>query len=254
LVKSEQYHEQQTALYREYASTFRRASRSEGAVIQEENVSLKRLVKRYFPSDHSVTIVDLGCGNGNFLSLLSRTGYRNIRGIDISPEQVRLARERGLSSVEQNDLGTALPAMASSSIDIVIAFDVLEHINPEATLSILKQMRRILKPNGLLALHVPNALSPFFGRIRYGDITHFSAFTPQSVSQLLFTAGFSDVACVEDTPVAHGIKSGLRALLWRVVRLPLVFYIAVETGAWDHSQLFSQNMLVLAHAPKDETL
>jgi len=43
-------------LYEEYASTFRRASRSEGTVIQEDNFYLKRLVKRYFPSDHGLTI------------------------------------------------------------------------------------------------------------------------------------------------------------------------------------------------------
>jgi 2-polyprenyl-3-methyl-5-hydroxy-6-metoxy-1,4-benzoquinol methylase len=234
------------ALYEEYDSVLRRASGNHGSVCEEEHSYADVFVKRYFPRDTNLNILEVGCGNGSFLSALSRMGYSHLRGIDISPEQVRLARARGLTCVEQGDLGQALPKVSSYSVDILIALDVLEHLEPRSIITTVDQMRRTLKPNGLLVLNIPNAVSPFFGRIRYGDITHFTAFTAQSISQLLYTVGFSDVQCHENAPLVHGPKSALRAVLWKAIRQFLVFYIAVETGAWNRKQVFSQNMLVLA--------
>jgi hypothetical protein len=92
---------------------------------------------------------------------------------------------------------------------------------------------------------VPNGASPFAGVSRYGDFTHELAFTPESITQLLLASGFRSVACYEDAPVVHGIKSALRALLWRVLRQAMLAWLAIETGARAPAVL-SQNMLAVA--------
>jgi hypothetical protein len=58
--------------------------------------------------------------------------------------------------------------------------------------------------------------------------------------------GFSRIACYEDQPAPHGIKSGIRWLLWKVIRGVLSFYIAVETGVLNSGMIFSQNLFCIA--------
>jgi len=82
--------------------------------------------------------------------------------------------------------------------------------------------------------------------MRHGDFTHELALTRTSVDQLLRASGFSQVACFEDRPVPHGLKSLIRAILWAGIRAGLLSYMAVETGAFDRKAVFSQNLLAVA--------
>ena len=43
----------------------------------------------------------------------------------------------------------------------------------------------------------------------------------------------------------HGIKSTVRAMLWQVIRIGLLSYLAVEIGALERSAIFSQNLLAV---------
>lgn len=104
----------------------------------------------------------------------------------------------------------------------------------------------MLRPGGRWIIHVPNGESPFFGSIRYGDLTHELAFTRTSLAQLLLASGFAEVRCFEDQPVVHGAKSALRWLLWRGFRGVLRLYIAAETGDARGGHIFSQNLLAVA--------
>jgi SAM-dependent methyltransferase len=139
-----------------------------------------------------------------------------------------------------------LQSLAPDSQDVVIAFDIIEHFTKDELLACLDQVCRVLKTGGKLIIHAPNGASPFCGRIRYGDFTHELAVTRESLTQVCQVCGFSQVACYEDQPVPHGIKSGLRWLLWKVIRGGLRFYLAAETGAMDPGMIFSQNLFCIA--------
>jgi len=97
-----------------------------------------------------------------------------------------------------------------------------------------------------LIIHAPNGASPFGGRIRYGDFTHELAFTQESLRQVARVCGFSQVWCYEDQPVPHGLKSGLRWLLWKCLRGVLRGYLAVETGSLDPGVILTQNLFCIA--------
>jgi SAM-dependent methyltransferase len=136
--------------------------------------------------------------------------------------------------------------LPDASLDVVVAFDVIEHFMRDELLGFVDEVRRVLRPGGRWIIHTPNAESPFGGRMRYGDLTHELAFTRHSIGQLLLSSGFSSVRCFEDTPVPHGVKSAARWVLWKLFRGVLRLYMAAETGDGDASHIFTQNFLVVA--------
>jgi SAM-dependent methyltransferase len=207
---------------------------------------LQNLIRRHFPPNRDAAILDLGCGHGALLHFARQAGYHNTVGIDCSAPQVAEAGRRGLTGIIEGDVLQVLQSLGPESQDVVIAFDIIEHFTKDELLSCLDQVCRVLKTGGKLIIHAPNGASPFCGRIRYGDFTHELAVTAESLTQVCQACGFSQVACYEDQPVPHGIKSGLRWLLWKVIRGVLRFYLAVETGAMDPGMIFSQNLFCIA--------
>lgn len=207
---------------------------------------LRRLVRRHFPRDRGAAIFELGCGHGAFLHVLHCEGYTNVRGVDGSPEQITAAQRLGIDGVSLGDVMEALMQIPDGSLDLLIAFDLIEHFTKDELLRLVDEAHRVLRPDGRWIVHVPNGESPFGGRMRYGDFTHELAFTRESLAQLLMSSSFSKVRCFEDKPVPHGAKSFIRAVLWALIRSGLLLAIAVETGAFDRKAVFSQNLLAVA--------
>lgn len=207
---------------------------------------LRWLVRTCMPADRAAAILDIGCGHGAILHALQQAGYRNARGVDGSAEQVQAAARLGIAGVQQGDLMQALRDTADASLDVVIAFDVIEHFTKAELIPLVDEVYRVLKPGGRWIVHAPNAEGPFGSRIRHGDFTHELAFTRTSLGQLLRASGFAQVGCFEDRPVPHGVKSLVRWLFWRMFRAALLFYLAVETGSLDRRVVLSQNLLAVA--------
>ncbi len=215
---------------------------------------LRALVRRHLPADRASRILDLGCGHGALVHFAREAGYDRVRGVDASAEQVAAARALGIEGVEHGDLLASVAALPDASQDVVVAFDVVEHLDSERLIALVDHVRRVLAPGGRWILHVPNGESPLFGRIRYGDLTHRLAFTRRSLRQLLHASGFEGVACFEDRPVVHGPASAARAVLWRVIRGLLGLYLRAETGESPRDAVFSQSLLAVAFraaAPDD---
>ena len=206
---------------------------------------LARLIADHFPPARGAAILELCCGHGALLHFAREAGYANMAGVDASPAQVEAAKRLGISGVRQGDLWAALREQTSSSLDAVVAFDVLEHLTKEELFQAADEVNRALKPGGSWIVHVPNALSPFVGGVRYGDLTHELAFTPESLTQLFLTTGFRSASFHEDEPIAHGVKSGLRWLLWKGLRAAMRFAVAIETGD-ARRQPLTQNLLAVA--------
>ena len=96
-------------------------------------------------------ILEIGCSGGPLLLALRAAGYKHLKGIDVSEKGITLAQERGLTDVAVMD-GAHLD-FPDASFDLVIASDVLEHIEDEA--QALREWRRVLRPGGRLLVFVP---------------------------------------------------------------------------------------------------
>lgn len=94
-------------------------------------------------------VLDVGCGTGGMLSCLSEF---EAHGVDLSPHAVKLCHERGLQNVTQAS-AHELP-FPDGRFDAVLSLDVLYHADVDESRA-LTEMRRVLKPGGMLALNLP---------------------------------------------------------------------------------------------------
>ena len=204
-----------------------------------------RLVKAYLPQNRSAAVLELACGDGGLLRCLAAHGYGETLGVDLSPEQVARAHAAGTTRVEQADVFTALQRLPEGSKDVVIAIDLIEHLDKEEAMKLLDEVHRVLRPGGRFVLHTVNAESPFFGRVRYGDFTHRIAFTRLSIAQVCLAAQFARTECHEDPPAIHGLKSAVRWGLWQATRTLLRTALVAETGSLE-DPILSQNLFAVA--------
>lgn len=208
---------------------------------------LNKIIREHFPEDKSASILEIGCGHGAFQYFISQFGYTNSIGIDGSKEQVKGAHSLGISKVIHGDLVSYLQDCEAGSIDVLVAFDVLEHFTKEELSDIVDHIYRILKVKGRLICHLPNGEGPFGNYMRHWDFTHELAFTRQSIAQLLLSSGFSSVCSYEDKPIPHGIKSTVRYVVWNyIIRSLYRFLVTVEQGTCDVAAIFSNNFLTVA--------
>lgn len=116
-----------------------------------KSISLRRKLKliNNFSRD-TKTLLDVGCGTGDFLHIAKIDGWI-ITGIEPNNEAREIANKKTENSVFEIDHLLKIPL---KSCDVITLWHVLEHLpNLEEHLSILKS---ILKPNGVLIIAVPN--------------------------------------------------------------------------------------------------
>lgn len=135
-------------------------------------------------------MLDVGCGNGGFLYYMREHGWE-VQGEELSQSAADYARQELGLTVFLGELCDA--AFPSSHFDVVTLWNVLEHLHdPAATLA---EIKRILKPEGLLVVAVPNLASwdaRLFGMtwVGYDVPRHLYIFTPETLEALLNQAGF----------------------------------------------------------------
>ncbi len=183
----------------------------------------------------NINFVDVGCAGGLFLlAAQSIDGYHcgvaprfNVRGISID------LRER---SETERSVGCAVlfPDEAAAEwadwADVVTLMNVLEHVNDPFAL--LGQLRRILKPSGLLLIDVPNNAvvslrGSLLGRWPALDLgEHINHFVPATLDRLLVRSGFSPTKRffgmykgVESIAITPGARTAARWLVSSAVML-----------------------------------
>ncbi len=128
-------------------------------------------------------ILDLGCAVGNYSRRLASLGY-HVKGADINPEYVRIARERGVDASLIH--GEVLP-FPDKSFDSVLLFEVLEHLpDPD---SVLREAGRVARKNVILTTPNSEGVTELqrMGLLfeHFGDLDHRNFFTRDSMGKLL---------------------------------------------------------------------
>jgi 2-polyprenyl-3-methyl-5-hydroxy-6-metoxy-1,4-benzoquinol methylase len=178
------------------------------------------------PARKDARILDAGCGDGVLLWWLQASGYTLAEGVEVSAEQVEAARAVGVRNVHQSDLLEFLRSRAGA-YDAIVMRNVLEHFEKPDVLEIVQAVHGALASGGAFVLQVPNAESPFFGRIRYGDFTHGLAFSSTSLAQVLAVYGFVGHGFHPVRPLFGGWRGWPRRVLWRAVE---AFYRGLLTA------------------------
>jgi O-antigen chain-terminating methyltransferase len=134
-------------------------------------------------------VLDIGCGRGEFLSLLRDAGIE-ARGIDADADMVAYARGEGLD-VTQADIVQHLEAAEDRSLGGIFMAQVVEHLPPAVLVRSLQLAAAKLRPGGLLVAETINPLSPLALRHYFADLTHAQPLVPETLELLARQAGFA---------------------------------------------------------------
>jgi 2-polyprenyl-3-methyl-5-hydroxy-6-metoxy-1,4-benzoquinol methylase len=216
-------------LYDRYVSQVRdRGTAFDGEAAAHWARPYSRYLDGWLPDDLDAAVLDAACGDGKLLSFFLRRGFNNVHGVDLSPEQVALARQV-LPSVGCEDVRTYL-ASRPKAFDLIIALDLLEHLTRDEALDFLQLAHASLRPRGRLVLQTPNGASPWVGTVYFSDMTHEVCYTAVSLGAFLRIAGFQHAEFRECDPTVLGIRSAVRAGAWRIVRSLRQVISMIETG------------------------
>lgn len=195
------------------------------------------------PYSRDARVLDIGCGGGALMEEIHTAGYSHVVGVDVSEEQVAIARGRGLNVISEDVIQWL--STTTEKFEAVVAVDFFEHFAPGDVLHALDLVHAVLSPGGCVVIRTPNAEGPFGSRYRYSDLTHGLAFTARSMRQVLSATGFTGVTVYPTRPVGHGLRSRLRARLWIVIEAFLRLYLLVELGS-ARDAVLTQNLIAVA--------
>lgn len=119
---------------------------------------LIRAIDAVFPRNREVQILGAGCGIG-LTDRYLKVAYRNITGFDVSPKSVELAARANPELCYRCEPDGVLP-FADGSFDVVFAVCVVHHVPPAQWVDFFRQLHRVLKPEGLLAIYEHNPWNP----------------------------------------------------------------------------------------------
>ena len=196
-------------------------------------------------------LLDVGCATGTFLIGMRQYPGWELVGVEINSQVAQIAREQHGLNVLAGTLEQA--AFPDNYFDVVTLWDVVEHLHDPA--ASLREIHRILKPDGLLLFRVPNASgwdARAFGRYWAGldAPRHLYVFSPHTVKALLEANGFHviEVGCRAGGyltfvlslrfwltakrftgPVARGLVNSLYRPMMRALTVPF-FYAIDLTG------------------------
>lgn len=136
-------------------------------------------------------VLDFGCGAGDFADEVARWGAE-VDGVEADAVARALAARRGVRVFKE--LADVPLERKGQAYDLIALLDVLEHVR--APLSLLTELRALLRPGGVLYLSVPNRRAPQARLLgarwdQATNPTHLFLFSPQSVRYLLRRAGFA---------------------------------------------------------------
>lgn len=176
--------------------------------------NFERMFKRHLPKDG--LILEAGCGTAKLVIALQALGYRCL-GLDYAIQALHKAQEMvGSMQLVSGDLNAL--RVSDDAFDALISIGVVEHrrAGPEPFLS---EMRRILKPGGLLLISVPHFHTFRQWRAKRGayqdDISGMDfyqyAFTRDEFCRILRNAGY-EIEAVYSYSHKYGLSQELRWL------------------------------------------
>ncbi len=236
-------------IYDKYATVFNKSSiKFDHKVSEKWGKAYNHYLKEWLPEDKNAEIIDLACGNGKLIDFFIKKNYHNVYGVDISKEQVDIAKQIS-SNIYNQDILDFLKDK-NQKYDLITAFDLMEHLNKEQVFIFIQCCYNSLKPGGRIIIQTINGETPFVGHLRYSDFTHETCYTSISISQIFEMFGFSKMKIKEQSPILfkYSFSSTIRAVIWKMIRIVFILYNMVETGS-KGTGIFTRNLIFTATKP-----
>jgi SAM-dependent methyltransferase len=133
-------------------------------------------------TQNAIRILDIGCGTGANLEMLSQFG--EAEGVDVSDDALEFCRQKGLNA--QKGLAERLP-FDDGTFDLTTALDVVEHLDDDV--AGLREMHRVTKNGGFSLIFVPAYM--FLWGVQDDVSNHRIRYTKKQIVDRLKTAGYT---------------------------------------------------------------
>lgn len=123
---------------------------------EQKPMQVNRFIKRRYVNlarliPNGSKVLDIGCKDGSFAEYVDTSCH--YFGVDISNTMLEIASKKGVTVVNANITKDKMP-FEDKSFDVIIMAEILEHLDSHITA--LKEVHRLLKPDGKLIITVPN--------------------------------------------------------------------------------------------------
>lgn len=200
--------------------------------VDEANYAARSYAKEIAPAAGKLrwrgAAMEIGAGNGAFLTGLKKMGFQDVVGFEPSTAAIAAAGPEARAMLRQGIMEAS--ALEPASFDLIGCFQTLEHVRDP--LQIARDVHGLLRPGGMVVFITHNyrgLLNRVLGRRSpIVDIEHLQLFSPRSVRRLLEEAGFSDIEVrsfwnqyplrywLRLLPVSAGLKHALAGFLERL--------------------------------------
>lgn len=170
---------------------------------------ISKIMDRYLDSDRRYRLLEVGCGTGSNLPMLSQYGV--VQGIEMSPVAIEFCRKR---STEFNVVEGVIPMELDQEFDVICLFDVLEHIEDDR--KAIQWIYEHLSPGGFVFFSVP--AYQFLWSMHDEVSHHFRRYTRRMLVERLNECFSVHYATYFNTHLFPAI-AGYR-LIQRILRLP----------------------------------
>ncbi|MGJ5673551.1 MAG: methyltransferase domain-containing protein [Nostochopsis sp.] len=167
-------------------------------------------IEKAIAATENAAILDIGCGRGEWLELLSERGMKS-SGVDINTTMVQCCQEKGLNAAKEDGL-LYLRNIEANSLAGLTAFHVIEHLSLQDFISLIDEALRVIRPGGIVIFETPNPENLIVGACNfYIDPTHRNPIPPPTAQFLLENRGFSHVQIHRLHPMTdeHGLDNQL---------------------------------------------
>ena len=154
--------------------------------------------------DGAISGTKIALGAGNLLTQAAGIADDDFLRIDGTTIEGRSAAEV-LSDIEGCEFVCAdandyvAKVSGARTFDRIVLFDILEHMELDDAIQLLKGLRSILSKGGKVLLRMPNVSSPWGQRMFYGSFDHVTPYTPDRVKELAFMTGYTCLNVVGQT-------------------------------------------------------
>jgi 2-polyprenyl-3-methyl-5-hydroxy-6-metoxy-1,4-benzoquinol methylase len=181
-------------------------------------------LKRIPSLPKNAKVLDVGCGNGEWLRFLKSQGFETY-GLDPSEEACKVARSHGLTQIIQGTLQDKL--FPENFFDCITANHSVEHV--ENSTSFIESAVKLLKPGGWFQISLPNITSWEARRSRENWFHldppyHVSLISPQAMMQMMKNRNLIEIR--QKSPALDCCQSLLYAL-WKRPKLPMIITVAL---------------------------
>lgn len=175
-----------------------------------------------YPYLRDKKVLDVGCSDGLYLKHMSKDSV----GIEQLPSLAEFGRSKGLNIIN-GDVLEELSKINNGSFEAVFFSHVMEHV--DCPIVMLKEIRRVLQPQGVIILGLPIERNIFRDLLRmdYFNGTHIYAFSVRNANKLLTDTGFRVEKIFFHLPKCQTLPGSTIEKIWNFAAWPFREYFSM---------------------------